>query len=56
MPESPVQKHKGDKRENLVWGAKISTDLRNRITGWNKTINVNKTIQTGTKRELKYEN
>ena len=45
MPETPMEKHKGYERKNLLWSCKISADLGNGIPSRDKAVDIDKFIQ-----------
>ena len=46
MPETPMEKHKGYERKNLLWSCKISADLGNGISSRDKAVIIDKFIQS----------
>jgi len=45
MPETPMEKHKGYERKNLLWSCKISADLGNGIPSRDKAVNIDKFLK-----------
>ena len=56
MPETPMEKHKGYERKNLLWSCKISADLGNGIPSRDKAINIDKFLQSDPLSNLIEEN